>query len=328
MNRVQNLEPSYMSLTEFLLHGSYDQDYDKIITSSTGTDGRCSEDHHRMKLKPAAAAAFDVKELMAETSTTAAEMPNCCSVSSSSTDAEEDPIKPQKQDIIMNYNSYKQKSGYSTSEDQQGADHSKKGDVNIVKKKGDDKKQREPRFAFMTKSEVDHLEDGYRWRKYGQKAVKDSCYPRSYYRCTAEKCMVKKRVERSFQDPSIVITTYEGQHSHHLPTSLRGQVAAADADAAAGRIMQPQYYYYNSLQTPPTPLLLNTTGGGGSYVSPTSPAATTTTTITHHQLLEFDHHLQDHRDDDQLHQHQIFADYGLLHDVVPSSLTHDQPFAQ
>lgn len=45
------------------------------------------------------------------------------------------------------------------------------------KKKGE-KKQREPRFAFMTKSEVDHLEDGYRWRKYGQKAVKNSPYPR------------------------------------------------------------------------------------------------------------------------------------------------------
>jgi hypothetical protein len=30
----------------------------------------------------------------------------------------------------------------------------------------------------MTKSEVDHLEDGYRWRKYGQKAVKNSPYPR------------------------------------------------------------------------------------------------------------------------------------------------------
>lgn len=45
-------------------------------------------------------------------------------------------------------------------------------------KKTNQKRQREPRFAFMTKSEVDHLEDGYRWRKYGQKAVKDSPFPR------------------------------------------------------------------------------------------------------------------------------------------------------
>lgn len=49
---------------------------------------------------------------------------------------------------------------------------------NKVKKKGQ-KRIRQPRFAFVTKSEVDHLEDGYRWRKYGQKAVKNSPYPRS-----------------------------------------------------------------------------------------------------------------------------------------------------
>ena len=33
----------------------------------------------------------------------------------------------------------------------------------------------------MTKSDIDHLEDGYRWRKYGQKAVKNSPYPRYTY---------------------------------------------------------------------------------------------------------------------------------------------------
>ncbi|XP_011075656.2 probable WRKY transcription factor 57 isoform X1 [Sesamum indicum] len=83
------------------------------------------------------------------------------------------------------------------------------------KKKVQIKRIRQPRFAFVTKSEVDHLEDGYRWRKYGQKAVKNSPFPRSYYRCTNSKCTVKKRVERSYEDPSVVITTYEGQHCHH-----------------------------------------------------------------------------------------------------------------
>jgi len=46
------------------------------------------------------------------------------------------------------------------------------------KPKKKEKKPREPRFAFLTKSEIDNLEDGYRWRKYGQKAVKNSPYPR------------------------------------------------------------------------------------------------------------------------------------------------------
>ncbi|XP_022926825.1 probable WRKY transcription factor 28 [Cucurbita moschata] len=91
------------------------------------------------------------------------------------------------------------------------------------------KKETEPRFAFMTKTEIDHLEDGYRWRKYGQKAVKNSIFPRSYYRCTTPNCGVKKRVERSFQDPSIVITTYEGQHNHPIAAMLRGNLSAAAA---------------------------------------------------------------------------------------------------
>ncbi|OEL24998.1 putative WRKY transcription factor 71 [Dichanthelium oligosanthes] len=103
------------------------------------------------------------------------------------------------------------------------ADKIKKGAAAAGKAKGKgEKRQRQPRFAFMTKSEVDHLEDGYRWRKYGQKAVKNSPYPRSYYRCTTQKCPVKKRVERSYQDPAVVITTYEGKHTHPIPATLRG----------------------------------------------------------------------------------------------------------
>ncbi|KAL6842589.1 hypothetical protein ACP4OV_027433 [Aristida adscensionis] len=108
--------------------------------------------------------------------------------------------------------------GEGDEKDQEDGESSKK--ANKPKKKGE-KRQRQPRVAFLTKSEVDHLEDGYRWRKYGQKAVKNSPYPRSYYRCTTPKCGVKKRVERSYQDPSTVITTYEGQHTHHSPASIR-----------------------------------------------------------------------------------------------------------
>ena len=34
------------------------------------------------------------------------------------------------------------------------------------------------RYAFKTKSEVEILDDGYRWRKYGKKMVKNSPNPR------------------------------------------------------------------------------------------------------------------------------------------------------
>ncbi|KAG9439755.1 hypothetical protein H6P81_019920 [Aristolochia fimbriata] len=106
-------------------------------------------------------------------------------------------------------------------------DHDKSAEIANKSKKKGQKRVRLPRFAFMTKSEVDHLEDGYRWRKYGQKAVKNSPYPRSYYRCTNSKCSVKKRVERSCEDPTIVITTYEGQHCHHTVGFSRGIASSA-----------------------------------------------------------------------------------------------------
>jgi hypothetical protein len=35
-----------------------------------------------------------------------------------------------------------------------------------------------PRYAIQTRTEVDVIDDGYRWRKYGQKPVKNSAHPR------------------------------------------------------------------------------------------------------------------------------------------------------
>ncbi|KAL8532452.1 hypothetical protein ACS0TY_008884 [Phlomoides rotata] len=77
----------------------------------------------------------------------------------------------------------------------------------------------EPRIIVQTTSEVDLLDDGYRWRKYGQKVVKGNPYPRSYYKCTSAGCNVRKHVERAATDPKAVITTYEGKHNHDVPAA-------------------------------------------------------------------------------------------------------------
>ncbi|KAG0487813.1 hypothetical protein HPP92_006624 [Vanilla planifolia] len=58
-------------------------------------------------------------------------------------------------------------------------------------------------------------DDGYKWRKYGQKSIKNSPNPRSYYRCTNPRCSAKKQVERSIEDPETLIITYEGLHLHY-----------------------------------------------------------------------------------------------------------------
>ncbi|GAB2273840.1 WRKY Transcription Factor [Dionaea muscipula] len=76
------------------------------------------------------------------------------------------------------------------------------------------KKTAPPRFVFHTRSAEDVLDDGYKWRKYGQKAVKNSIHPRSYYRCTYHTCIVKKQIQRLSGDRSIVVTTYDGIHNH------------------------------------------------------------------------------------------------------------------
>ncbi|KAJ4871569.1 putative WRKY transcription factor 50 [Raphanus sativus] len=82
---------------------------------------------------------------------------------------------------------------------------------NQIKK---EKKKVKERVAFKTRSDVEVLDDGFKWRKYGKKMVKNSPHPRNYYKCAADGCPVKKRVERDKDDPSFVITTYEGSHNH------------------------------------------------------------------------------------------------------------------
>lgn len=79
------------------------------------------------------------------------------------------------------------------------------------------KKDVKGRVAFRMRSEIDVVEDGYKWRKYGKKMVKNSPNPRNYYRCSVDDCTVKKRVERDREDPNYVITTYEGTHNHEAP---------------------------------------------------------------------------------------------------------------
>ncbi|KAF8032475.1 hypothetical protein BT93_D1400 [Corymbia citriodora subsp. variegata] len=59
-------------------------------------------------------------------------------------------------------------------------------------------------------------EDGYSWRKYGQKDILGASFPRGYYRCThcnVQGCLSTKQVQRSDQDPSVVEVTYHGRHT-------------------------------------------------------------------------------------------------------------------
>ncbi|KAJ8427605.1 hypothetical protein Cgig2_020731 [Carnegiea gigantea] len=118
-------------------------------------------------------------------------------------------------------------------------DHIGEGCVSQLHRIADDADDDDP---FAKRSEVDILDDGYRWRKYGQKVVRGNPNPRSYYKCTHPGCPVRKHVERASHDPKSVITTYEGKHNHEVPTARNSShdtvAQAASSLAARGSLLE------------------------------------------------------------------------------------------
>ncbi|XP_008809977.2 WRKY transcription factor WRKY24-like [Phoenix dactylifera] len=109
--------------------------------------------------------------------------------------------------------------GVDFDEDEPDAKRWKKEGENEGTSASGNRTVREPRVVVQTTSDIDILDDGYRWRKYGQKVVKGNPNPRSYYKCTTVGCPVRKHVERASNDPRAVITTYEGKHNHDVPAA-------------------------------------------------------------------------------------------------------------
>eukprot|EP01018_Ginkgo_biloba_P010585 Gb_16513 [translate_table: standard] len=75
--------------------------------------------------------------------------------------------------------------------------------------------KRSIRVPAISSKLADIPPDDYSWRKYGQKPIKGSPHPRGYYKCSSMRgCPARKHVERSLDDPSMLIVTYEGEHNH------------------------------------------------------------------------------------------------------------------
>ncbi|KAI4322798.1 hypothetical protein L6164_022459 [Bauhinia variegata] len=80
------------------------------------------------------------------------------------------------------------------------------------------------------KGETPPPSDSWAWRKYGQKPIKGSPYPRGYYRCSSSKgCPARKQVERSRVDPTMIIVTYANDHNHSMPVGKSHSSSAAAA---------------------------------------------------------------------------------------------------
>ncbi len=68
------------------------------------------------------------------------------------------------------------------------------------------------RLIVECTKDIDYMEDGYHWRKYGQKTLKGNPFPRSYYKCIEPNCSVRKQVEQTLGGS--IINIYEGYHNH------------------------------------------------------------------------------------------------------------------
>ncbi|XP_073146018.1 WRKY DNA-binding transcription factor 70-like [Henckelia pumila] len=99
-----------------------------------------------------------------------------------------------------------------------GSTSSGEGTKKMVKDRRGCYKRKRTSDSWMKESHT--VEDGCAWRKYGQKHILHSKYPRCYYRCThksSQGCKAKKQVQKIKEDPLYQITYF----SHHTCTDTQ-----------------------------------------------------------------------------------------------------------
>nr|XP_034893394.1 WRKY transcription factor 44-like [Populus alba] len=85
-------------------------------------------------------------------------------------------------------------------------------------------------------------EDGFEWKKYGQKFIKNIGKFRGYFRCQKRDCMAKKRAEWS--SPENLRIVYKGSHSHASSTQ---DSSSASSQGTPSSSAANQYNLYTQL---------------------------------------------------------------------------------
>ncbi|KAK0578485.1 hypothetical protein LWI29_011185 [Acer saccharum] len=175
--------------------------------------------------------------------------------------------------------------------------------------------------------------DLWAWRKYGQKPIKGSPYPRGYYRCSSSKgCSARKQVERSRADPNMLVITYTSEHNHPWPTqrnalagSTRSQPSKINnaTSAAASKNSSSSQTQNNTTTKEEVKENSNDTmspivgGGGGSSSTAASVKEEFEENINDHKQFEIDqdadlHHHHHH------HHHQFSTIEGFSQTYKPA----------
>ncbi|GAB4858327.1 hypothetical protein Ancab_009800 [Ancistrocladus abbreviatus] len=149
------------------------------------------------------------------------------------------------------------------------------------------RKSEQKRTTYQVTAENIISTDHWAWRKYGQKPIKGSPYPRNYYRCSSSKrCTARKQVEKSPTQPNLYLVTYTGDHCHPRPThrnslagSSRTKFYAANKHENFETKSEAIVSTSSLVPKIATPSPLSPSPSLESSLSPNTPSATTTTEL-------------------------------------------------
>ncbi|KAG8078317.1 hypothetical protein GUJ93_ZPchr0007g3949 [Zizania palustris] len=87
--------------------------------------------------------------------------------------------------------------------------------------------------------------DGYQWKKYGQKKINNTNFPRGYYRCSHHRdrnCPAQKQVQQHNHDvPPLFAVVYTHEHTCEQPSASE-LPDKTNSDSGAGGIAAPDYF--------------------------------------------------------------------------------------
>ncbi|KAJ1689639.1 hypothetical protein LUZ63_013794 [Rhynchospora breviuscula] len=174
--------------------------------------------------------------------------------------------------------------GYPSSESFDQAYKNQDGKETISKKRKTMPKWRNQVTVHTDCGVVGPLEDGYSWRKYGQKDILGAKHPRGYYRCThrnTQGCLATKQVQRTDENAMVFDVTYHGTHTcqqKNTKPNSNLQIAkkepdqlGADQDSKLIKPFQPELKFKteealdSSLMQLPIPSLLSGFGETGLF---------------------------------------------------------------